>query len=480
MSCSSFYVQCHGNGSNKKIEISYKNYNSIYVRHLNSTNTIVEHEKNHFIRMLMVLLKESLVTNTNLLMPSKKITLLLAKSLCIFLGKPTSETEGFVFGPDVKLKVRQQDAQQFNEKHFHSKRALEEAPKQMREAIALFESLSTPQLIEANKKPRFTIENPTNTEKLYRLLLPECMNLIASLLLAVNVEDEAAINEKENPARHREIVLKAAATIFFYLIKHFRKEHPKQASYVIRLLTDANAPVLFLNALNKNADKYVKQDADNPQICLMRGEEFTQLDETNSPIADNVEYSWRNTYTILTILRLLQKLTKDKDATVHKLAQHKAHIILKKVLKVNQRIVIMYTCKIFKSLWKYLAPKWQQSHIEVVNQVYAHVKPLLVDNWLQSQQSTPISQQQRNELNERTKEANREVEEFNKFNYEQWWKHLETDTNLVLVPEENFVPIEPIVLAYNRTQIDSKYTTSVHHYETMLSYLLASSGDAIW
>ncbi|KAL0479055.1 hypothetical protein AKO1_007886 [Acrasis kona] len=387
-------------------------------------------EKTHMTRVLVLLLKESIVTNTNPYMPLNKIILLLWKSLYILLGAPHSSNESFVVSSDMTLK----ESRNKN---------------------------TDPE----SKTPRNTIKDACESEKLYRLLLPDMMNLIASLLLVMTSDQDA---------RKREISLKGACSILFYLIKHFKKSHPSQGHFVCQLLIEANAPVLFMRVLSVDVSKYLKAESDDPTICLMRGEQYQVLDEKNYEC--NNDITWRNAFTILTFLRLLQKINKDCEDTVLKLIQQKAHQVLYRMFAFTDcRLIVMYCAKIFKSMWKNIPPKWQSSHLNVLNYVYKYVKPLMVDGWLSNQQS---NNQHKRQCQDVAKGVQLNLQEFNRFNYEQWWRSCKEDEDgMVVIPDENFVPIQQTMLMYGRTQIS---VSSTNQYEQMLNHLLATSDDIMW
>jgi hypothetical protein len=56
--------------------------------------------------------------------------------------------------------------------------------------------------------------------------------------------------------------------------------------------------------------------------------------------------------------------------------------MLRKLLKVPQPELRLYTLKLFKGQVPYCGRKWRQSNMRVITAVYLHVAPELRDDWL--------------------------------------------------------------------------------------------------
>jgi len=69
--------------------------------------------------------------------------------------------------------------------------------------------------------------------------------------------------------------------------------------------------------------------------------------------------SWRNTFTVINLMRVLQKLTKRKPRRISVLIQYKAPGILKRVVKLPHGSIAYYALKLLKSQLPYLGRKWQ-------------------------------------------------------------------------------------------------------------------------
>ncbi|KAG5915647.1 hypothetical protein E4U42_007957, partial [Claviceps africana] len=99
----------------------------------------------------------------------------------------------------------------------------------------------------------------------------------------------------------------------------------------------------------------------------------------DEPITD---FSWRNFFSLINYLRILQKMCKRKAHRNLLLVQYKSSTILRKSLRVPQPELRLYTLKLFKNQVPYCGRKWRQSNMRVITAVYLHCRPELRDEWL--------------------------------------------------------------------------------------------------
>lgn len=97
------------------------------------------------------------------------------------------------------------------------------------------------------------------------------------------------------------------------------------------------------------------------------------------PITD---FSWRNFFSLINFLRVLQKVCKGKAHRNLLLVHYKSSNILRKSLKVPQPELRLYTLKLFKNQVPYCGRKWRQGNMRVITAVYLHCRPELRDEWL--------------------------------------------------------------------------------------------------
>lgn len=93
-------------------------------------------------------------------------------------------------------------------------------------------------------------------------------------------------------------------------------------------------------------------------------------------------FSWRNFFSNINFLRVMQKICKHKAHRNLLLVQYKSSTILKKSLKVPQPDLRLYTLKLFKNQVPYCGRKWRQTNMRVITAVYLHCRPELRDDWL--------------------------------------------------------------------------------------------------
>jgi len=113
-------------------------------------------------------------------------------------------------------------------------------------------------------------------------------------------------------------------------------------------------------------------------------------DELGNPIGDNFPstplptsaFSTRNFHTAISLLRILQKLTRGKSHRILLLVSFKSAQILRRILRVPEPTLSLYILKLFKSQVPYCGRKWRQSNMRVITAIYLHCRPELRDEWL--------------------------------------------------------------------------------------------------
>ncbi|KAF8477057.1 hypothetical protein BDZ91DRAFT_10975 [Kalaharituber pfeilii] len=94
------------------------------------------------------------------------------------------------------------------------------------------------------------------------------------------------------------------------------------------------------------------------------------------------DFSWRNFFTIINYLRIMQKICKGKAHRNLLLVQYKSSPSLRKALKCSQEDMRLYTLKLFKGQVPYCGRKWRQGNMKVITGIYLHCRPELRDDWL--------------------------------------------------------------------------------------------------
>ena len=113
-----------------------------------------------------------------------------------------------------------------------------------------------------------------------------------------------------------------------------------------------------------------------------------QVDELGYPLNPEAvvesitDFNRRNFFSLINLLRVMQKICKNKAHRNLLLVHYKSSNILRKMLKVPQPELRLYTLKLFKNQVPYCGRKWRQSNMRVITAVYLHCRPELRDEWL--------------------------------------------------------------------------------------------------
>lgn len=113
--------------------------------------------------------------------------------------------------------------------------------------------------------------------------------------------------------------------------------------------------------------------------CLI-GEQ-PELTSDSLVIGDSAAYSWRNIFSCINLLRILNKLTKWKHSRIMMLVVFKSSPILKRTLKVRHAMMQLYVLKLLKIQTKYLGRQWRKSNMKTISAIYAKVRHRLNDDW---------------------------------------------------------------------------------------------------
>ncbi|KAF9972362.1 Factor arrest protein 11 [Actinomortierella ambigua] len=300
------------------------------------------------------------------------------------------------------------------------------------------EGNTTPEHLKVTKEERMRLER---TEHIYKEIVPRMaqiqVSLLKTLLVCIKITGSpgnkeannvgAATNSmnttigtleslrpevdgkgpnsealtRVNELREHEIMAKAVASILLLQLQHFKIYHVMAFEYVCQLLIDSNCLLLLLKIFG-NAENPGNIHTKNEvtefnffQSCsLMRmlhdePDPDRALDsirrEALDDLGDPLPASYicrRNMFTIIHLLRVLQKLTKRKTHRILLLVQYKSSAILKRLLKTNQPDLQKYVYKTLKSQVSFLGRKWRSSHMKVITGIYLHCKSHLRDDWI--------------------------------------------------------------------------------------------------
>ena len=209
--------------------------------------------------------------------------------------------------------------------------------------------------------------------------------------------------------RHKEVIVKAISATILLLLKHFKVNHIYQFEYVSQHLVFANCIPLILKFFNQNVMQYVaaRNNCSNvnfPQCVLSPlpptlgdfGGGVTAANSNGGSSTSGVGggggdvlessttdpgYCWRNIFSCVNLVRILQKLTKWKHSRTVMLVVFRSAPILKRVLKVRHPLMQLYVLKLLKVQTKYLGRNWRRSNMKAISLIYRRVRHHLHDDW---------------------------------------------------------------------------------------------------
>ena len=265
---------------------------------------------------------------------------------------------------------------------------------------------------EVMAKSPFSVQEPevplTPAEILYQAMLPNLPQYVISLLKILlaaaptsktktdTINIMADVLPEEMPMtvvqsmklgtdvnRHKEIIVKAVSGILLLLLKHFKINHVYQFEFMSQHLVFANCIPLVLKFFNQNIMAYVRAKNVIPILdfpaCVI-GEQ-PELTVESLEIGDSQMYSWRNVFSCVNLLRILNKLTKWKHSRIMMLVVFKSAPILKRTLKVRHAMMQLYVLKLLKMQTKYLGRQWRKSNMKTMSAIYSKVRHRLNDDW---------------------------------------------------------------------------------------------------
>ncbi|XP_035677679.1 striatin-interacting protein 1-like isoform X1 [Branchiostoma floridae] len=183
--------------------------------------------------------------------------------------------------------------------------------------------------------------------------------------------------------RHKEIIVKAISAVLLLLLKHFKLNHVYQFEYMSQHLVFANCIPLVLKFFNQNIMSYIAAKntiavIDFPNCVI--GEQ-PELTAESLEAGDSIQFCWRNLFSCINLLRILNKLTKWKHSRTMMLVVFKSAPILKRALKVKQAMLQLYVLKLLKVQTKYLGRQWRKSNMKTMSAIYQQVRHRLNDDW---------------------------------------------------------------------------------------------------
>uniref|UniRef100_A0AC35G057 Uncharacterized protein n=1 Tax=Panagrolaimus sp. PS1159 TaxID=55785 RepID=A0AC35G057_9BILA len=302
----------------------------------------------------------------------------------------------------------------------------------------MYKSLSEIQIANDDKYNRFPFtqkEKITNTptERLYVALLPQIGDYLVALLKmllaalpssksrgdALSILSDVLTPETDNNemlsnsinldastrnvleehvrvaldiARHKEVIVKSISGILIILFKWLKINHIYQYESVGQHLIMLNCVPLMLKFLDQNMVRYIQAKNElapfnypsAPLFFARNREEWPTLSAENVDDSDHDSqsyYIWRNVFSSINVVRLLNKITKGRQPRTMMLVVFKSAPILKRCLRVKCGLFQLYCLKLLKLQCRFLGRQWRKSNMDLMSAIYMRVRHRLNDDW---------------------------------------------------------------------------------------------------
>lgn len=287
----------------------------------------------------------------------------------------------------------------------------------------LYTSLSEVQLEREEHMEKYPLThreiNPnyrdTAAEKLYNALLPKLPQYMIALLKILLAASTSTKNKSERTEsinimcemnsdngsasiiqtmkmnadanRHKEIIIKAVSAILILLLKHFKVNHIYQFEYVSQQLMFANCIPLILKFLSQDIYSYIVTSKSTISVidfpaCVI-GEQ-PELTTEAIELCSFQPYCWRNMFSCINLVKILNKLTKWKHSRIMMLVVFKSAPTLTKSLSVRHSMFQLYVLKLLKVQLKFFGRQWKKSNMKLISAIYQKVRHRLTDDWAYS------------------------------------------------------------------------------------------------
>lgn len=256
--------------------------------------------------------------------------------------------------------------------------------------------------------------------------------------------------------RHKEILIKAISAILLLMLKHFKVNHVYQFEFMSQHLLFANCVPLILKFFNLNITSFIQSKNSNVHLdfpnCVIGKQ--PELDAEELENGDSVTFRWRNVFSCINLLRILNKLTKYKRSRVMMLVIFKSAPILKKILRVKQAMLQLYALKLLKMQTRHLGRQWRKTNMSLMSAIYQKVRHRLNDDWaFGNEQEAQAWDFQSDECALRAK-----IDSFVQRKYKSGEDYMnKSDENSTSDQQQNlineFIPVDNSVLSYLNKEV---------------------------
>jgi hypothetical protein len=184
-------------------------------------------------------------------------------------------------------------------------------------------------------------------------------------------------------SRHKEIATKAISGFILLLMKHLKSNHIYQFEYFSHHLYASNCIPLIIKIFNQSMTSYVTQRNQIPLLDFRRAVRGLPLIQAQLERISEAEmpFCWRNLFSSICFLRILNKIVKNKPWRAISLVSFKSTPIFKRAMIVKHGMFQLYLLKIIKVHARYLGRPWRKTNMGVVSAIYSMVRHHLTDDW---------------------------------------------------------------------------------------------------
>lgn len=224
-------------------------------------------------------------------------------------------------------------------------------------------------------------------------------------------------------ARHREIIIKSVSSILFLLLKHFKVNHIFQFEYVSQQLMFANCIPLILKILGQDINTTMMQPLSTEAATPFPINVMTSPTDMLKALGQSTSAPlWRNKFSCINLVRVLNKLVKWKNSRIMMLVLFKSSSTLVKIYNIENAMFQVYVLKLLKIQSKFLGKQWKKSNMQLLSAIYQRVRHRFTDDWAYSNDSEAKPWDFQSE--EYTLQA-----DINKFHERRYSKRLEQQMN---------------------------------------------------
>ena len=174
--------------------------------------------------------------------------------------------------------------------------------------------------------------------------------------------------------RHLEIIIKAISGILLLLLKHYKINHIYQFEYISQQLMFANCIPLVIKFISQEMSDFIVSKNSIPVLDFPSCVIGDPVELTFELLSETQQFCWRNMFSSINLLRILNKLTKWKNCRIMMLVLFKSAQPLKRSLRIRHAMFQVYALKLLKMQAKFLGRQWRKNNMKTMSAIYQKVR----------------------------------------------------------------------------------------------------------